>query len=601
MKAAVGVAVLSLGVAACSSSKSTAKGSSQTKTNTPNTINAATVKDGGKIVAVVEKKVKFFNTLDANGNNFDTGQVVNGIYPSAFIINPDYTVTLNADLLKDAAPLAGAADQTIVYHIQPNAVWSDGTPITADDFAYAWITENGSDTKITAASTSGYADIASVVGSDSGKTVTVTWKHGKSFPDWKSLFGTLFPASVAKTNGYTPDTTTGTDGTVSPKNAAGLEKSWAAWGTAPTWSGGPYIISAHSDDGTSTTLIKNAKYYGKPAHLDQIIFKTISDATQEPLALQNGEVQMIQPQPQQSLVTQIKAIGPKVGYQVSAGLQFEHFDFNLANTFFGGPKPADQNDPAKLALRKALFTAVDRNHMIASTVGLFDSASKPLNNRMFVPGQTGYTDNVTKYDLGNGDVTAAKKLLTDAGYTGVGTKLMTPDGKAVPSFRLRYTVGNKIREDECNQFAASAAQLGVTVTVESTDDLNATLNNQDSQHAFDIVVFAWVASPFTASGNPPLYISNPPGPVQGGNYGGISNADVDKALNDATGNLDPAAAVADQNKADDLLSQNADTLPLYQKDTMIAFDSTLGNVRVNATSVGPTYNIQEWGTKSTAS
>jgi peptide/nickel transport system substrate-binding protein len=602
-KAIVGLATISLAAAACSSSKSAPKASSTTKTDTPNTINSAKVVDGGKIVAVLEKTVKFFNILDANGSNFDTVQIVNGISPTAFIVNPDYSATLNTDLLADASVQAGAANQTVVYHIKPNAVWDDGTPIDAKDFQYAWISQNGADAKITAASTAGYADVASVTGSDNGKTVTVVWKQGKTFPDWKSLFGALYPEHLAEKNGFSLDTVTGTDGTVSAKDAAGLEKSWEVWGTTPTWSGGPYKITDHAADGTSTVVQKNPKWYGTEVHLDQITFKTITDATQEPTAIGNGEVDMIQPQPQQNLLTQLAQFKATVGVQVSAGLVFEHYDFNLQNTALGGPNPADQKDPAKLALRKALFTAVDRKHLIASTVGLFDPAAKPLDSRMFVPGQDGYQDNVTKYGLGSGNIEAAKKLLTDAGYTGVGTKLVDKSGKEVPSLRMRYTVGNKIREDECKQFAAAAQQLGVTITVESTDDLNATLNNADPGHAFDVVVFAWVATPFPDSSNGPLYQTNPAGTKSpaGGNYGWYSNADADKALADAGVNLDAAKANADLNKADDLVSQDAYTLPLYQKDTMVAYKKTLANIRDNSTSVGPTYNIQQWGTRATTS
>jgi len=37
------------------------------------------------------------------------------------------------------------------------------------------------------------------------------------------------------------------------------------------------------------------------------------------------------------------------------------------------------------------------------------------------------------------------------------------------------------------------------------------------------------------------------------------------------------------------------TLPLYQKDDMVAYDSDLGNVRINSTSQLFTYNVQDWG------
>jgi len=35
------------------------------------------------------------------------------------------------------------APQKVVYTINPKAVWSDGTPITAADFIYAWQQQRG--------------------------------------------------------------------------------------------------------------------------------------------------------------------------------------------------------------------------------------------------------------------------------------------------------------------------------------------------------------------------------------------------------------------------------------------------------------------------
>jgi peptide/nickel transport system substrate-binding protein len=59
--------------------------------------------------------------------------------------------------------------------------------------------------------------------------------------------------------------------------------------------------------------------------------------------------------------------------------------------------------------------------------------------------------------------------------------------------------------------------------------------------------------------------------------------------------------ITNLNNADTQISKDAYTLPLYQKPTLIAYKNTLGNVRDNATAAGPTYNIQEWGFKSSAS
>ncbi|HEX8933519.1 MAG TPA: hypothetical protein VF788_04880, partial [Pseudonocardiaceae bacterium] len=58
----------------------------------------------------------------------------------------------------------------------------------------------------------------------------------------------------------------------------------------------------------------------------------ITDARQEPTALQNREVQVIYPQPQVDQVQQVRRI-PGVSSFVGLGLSWEHFDLNLANNY----------------------------------------------------------------------------------------------------------------------------------------------------------------------------------------------------------------------------------------------------------------------------
>ena len=546
------IAVVALAAAACGGS------SSNTGTGTGTGTGLDSVKDGGSITYASEKNPVNFNTLSSDGNTFDTQLMVNPVFPSTFDAQPDFSVKMDKNLL-DSADLTKQDPETIVYKINPKAVWSDGTPISADDFIYAWQTANGKDAGYTPASTSGYNQIESVTGSDGGKTVTVVFN--KKYSDWKGLFGPLLPAHFMKTLG--PD----------PHKAY---NSGLTGEQVKKISGGPYIVSTYASN-KQVVLTKNPKWWGTPAHLDTIVFRILTDASVEPQALANKEVQVMYPQPQVDLVQRVKAI-PGVTAGVGFGPIFEHFDLNVAKL-------------PDLALRKALLTAVDRQQIVDATVKQFSDKAEVLNNRMLVKGQPGYQDNVTSENLGAGKIDDAKKILTDAGYTGVGTALKDKSGKAVPTLRMRYTTGNKIRQQECELFQAAAAKLGVTVSIATTDDLGGTLDSHD----YDVIVFAWVGTPFPNSANGPLYITK-----GGSNYNSYSNPVVDAALNDAAVQLDPTKAQADLNKADLQISKDAVTLPLYQKPTFLAFVNTYGNIHDNATSVGPTYNIQEWGLKKSA-
>ncbi|MFL6240836.1 MAG: ABC transporter family substrate-binding protein [Actinomycetes bacterium] len=571
-------------IAACGSSG----GSSSTKTeNLPdqgrlttttsnvNSVNSGSPKTGGRLDYTIEKDIQDWNLNTINGNTFDTGVVLNVIYPQVYIPNPDTsTLTLNTDLTP-SVDQTSTNPQTIVYHINPNAVWNDGKPIDATDFEYAWRTQNGKDCPACqTASTTGYDQIKTLTASDNGKTVTVVFST--PYSDWKGLFGAgygLLPAHLCGCGNMADKAT------LAKSFNTTLDKS------APKFSGGPYVISSFKSN-TAVTLIPNPKWYGKQKpFLSQLVFHIITDATQEPTALRNKEVQGIYPQPQVDLVSQVKGI-PSVRYQLDLGLTWEHFDLNLHNPALAQGKGD--------ALRKALFTSLNVQQIIDKTVGQFDKDVKQLNNRMFMPQQQGYKDNVSEFGYGKGDIAAAKKLLTDAKYTGVGTKLVDPSGKAVPTLTMRYTVGNTIRKNECLLFKAAAAQLGVNINVQTTDDLGASLGHTAGKD-YDIIVFAWVGAPFF-SANRDIYVT-PKNGAGGNNFGGYTNSTVDQALYASVGDLDSTKLAGDLNTADKQISSDAYTLPLYQKPTFLAYYNNIVNLRDNATNVGPSYNAGMWGFK----
>ena len=522
------------------------------------------VQQGGQLSFAIEKNIPNWNVLSSEGNVLETGIVSKAFLPYSFVSSPDLKMNLNTDLLLSAEE---TSPTTLVYKIKPEAVWDDGTPISAADFAYNWKTQNLTQCADCAnAGNGGYESIANVTGSDNNKTVTVTLS--KPFTDWRAFFSSgapLYPAHIAAQHGdlNTP---------------AGLASSFDWLGkNVPTYSGGPYKVGNWQDN-VALTMVPNPKWYGatKPK-LDQLIFRVITDATQEPIALQNNEVQAIYPQPQVDIVSQLRQI-PNASQSQGLGLSWEHFDMNLKNPFLKDK-----------ALRQALFTAVNRQDVIAKTVGQFNPDVKPLNSLMFVPGQDGYQDNIGTSPVGSGDIERAKQILTQAGYTGVGTALVAPNKQAVPALRIRYTVGNAVRQSQCELFAQYAKQLGVNVTVQPTDDLGTTLTSGD----YDVMNFAWVFTPFPFQNAQQTFLS-----TSGSNYGKYINPKTDQMINAAASSTDVATATAQLQEADKIILDDAYELPLYQKPTLIATQDTVANVRNNSTLDGPSYNVSEWGLKA---
>ena len=573
-----GVAALALALTGCSSSgkndknnggKSNADGTKGTgifaKCGTsPNDCNKGSTKKGGTVTYVLENELVGWDINTSTSNTFEFAEVMDGLAPGAFTATPDLKPVPNPDLMVSAEQ-TNTNPQTLVYKVRPEAVWSDGTPIDVKDFDYYWKTSDGTHCPDCGpASTSGYDQIKSLTGSDNGKTITVVMN--KPYSDWQSMFGNIYPAHLAAQHG---DLTT-------PKGLAASLK-WLD-STQPAWSGGPYMVSGKADKKTSVTEVPNPKWYGKvKPSLDKVVFRVITDQTQEVPALQNNEVQAIYPQPNADITAAVaKLAGQGIDSYLGKGLTWEHLDFNTTN-----PVLKDK------VLRTAIFTAVDRKQIIAKTIGQFVPGAQPLNNHMYVPGQPGYKDNVVASGQGSGDVAKAKKMLTDAGYTGVGSALKNKDGKAV-NIRCSYTAGNVLREQSCVLLQSELKALGVTVKPSPTDDLGGTLDSGD----FDMIIFAWVGTPFVVSGAQQIF------KLKGGaDYGKNNDPAMEQLLDTASSETDPAKVQDDINKADVALTADAYNLPLFQKPTFLATYKNIANIRDNATSVGPPYNVQEWGIK----
>lgn len=560
---ALGVVLVAF-ASACGSSGSGDGGDTTNKVKgEPNTANAGTAKPGGTITYVLERNILDWNPLAAD-IGVATQLVADAYDPAPFVTLPDLkTIELNKDLLVSAEQTS-TSPQTLVYKINPKAVWNDGTPISAADFEYVWkASDPRKCPKCEVASTMGYDGIKSLVGSDDGKTVTVTLS--KPFGDWKSLFAPLLPAHVAKK--------LGDDGT--PKGLAkSFNDGFRYEKGFPDWSGGPFMFKSWTTN-EAATLVPNPRWYGKPTTLKSLVFRVVTDTTQEVPALKNNEVQIINPDPQVDLLRNVQALGG-VKYQLVEGLRKQMILPNLNN-------PAMKD----VALRKALFTAADVKQTIAKTVGQFSEGAKPLRNRIYVPQQPGYKDNLGT--LGTGDIEKAKSILSEAGYKVEGGKLIDPKGKPVPALTMRYIQNNQILQTVSELFAANAKQLGVTVNVLTTDSVGETVTHQPGKD-FDLFAMAWIGQTFVSTQYSQAFKTK-----AGLNFGGYSNAKVDDLLTKALGATDESAVAGYLNEVDAQMTADAYILPLYQVPDLLAYKADLVNVRANGTYFGPPYNAGEWG------
>jgi len=327
-------------------------------------------------------------------------QVLAQVWPSAFQVGASGVAALNSSLLMSAEQTR-ASPQTIVYQINPRATWSDGTPITYQDFEYNWEAQSGKKQFTDVGGKAfdpvdepGYDDIASVSGT-AANPFTVTVRFSKPYPDWRSLFSYLVPAHIAKSVGFN-------SGFTDP--------------VADLVSGGPFLVS-ELQDGYSLQLVRNARYWGAPANLSSVTYYFTSGPAEMLDAISAGQLDVASLQVPASDFQQLQATSG-ISVQPVASALYEDLDFNEA----AGPFTSK-------VLREAVMMSVDRNGMASSFLGGFGLSAKPLENRVLLPGAPGYFPDGDTFD--QPAPSTALQVLAAAGYNEVGGRLRGPDGAPV--------------------------------------------------------------------------------------------------------------------------------------------------------------------------
>jgi peptide/nickel transport system substrate-binding protein len=568
--AAGAAALLTAGAAACSSGGGSSS-STPSASGTPTTsASSSAVQSGGSMTFAIDQDFAGFNINNFTDAQFVLQEAVNNTMPQAYLTTDKLAEQLDTDYVT-SVKVTSTNPQTIVYTLNPKAVWSDGVPINAADYIYLWHALSG-DPKYkdvggkayTPASTAGYNQIKSVTGSNGGFTVTVVF--AKPFGDWQSLFGDIMPAHIA--------------------SKVGFNNGFQTFNSNVQVSGGPFMMQSYSK-GQNLVEVPNPKWWGAPVHLTKLVFKIIQDDNQMPPALQNGEVDALSPaQPSLQFKDAVQGI-PNVTTDIIPGLEFQHMDFNQANPYL-----------AKLGVRQAIMAGFNRAQMVQRIVGPVSSTITPLGNRIYLPGQPQFQD--TSAGAGDFNVAKAKSLLAAAGMK------MGSDGYYQPTFgpesgkdftlSISTTSGNPVRAEIEQLFQADMKNIGLKINIQnySADQLFGTVGPKSE---FDIIEFAWVATPF-ASSNQPIYCSYTNAAVCGENWDHYSNKQVDSLFNTALATVDTTKAAAIYNQIDTLLWKDAATLPLYQQPQLYSYGNKFVNIKPNPSSVGFTWNAFEWGVKA---
>ncbi len=539
---------------------------------------------GGSITYASEQEFTAYNNSTADQVLFANTLILNLVQPGPFISNPDLTLTVFEDMM-ESVEVTQEDPQIVTYTVKPEAVWEDGEPIDCDDFYLAWLSQNGVAGNqldeagaealdeegnpipvFNAAGTTGYEDISSVTCSDDG--LTITTEYSKQFVDYKVLFGALIPAHVVESVSGVADLTTATD----PADLQAIADVWnegfLGFDPERSLSGAWYKIESFTP-GETLILVRNDAYYGTPGNADEIIYRLVPDAAQQPTALGAGDVQVISPQPNPDLLAQLEGLDG-VTATVEQGVTFEHIDFNQAN-----PILADVN------IRKAIALCIDRQEIVDTLVTPLNPDATVLNNRMYIPSSPDYADNGAGYETR--DIDGAKALVEESGWVLGDDGVYAKDGERL-SVRLGRRDPNPRRQSTNELMAAQCADAGIELTDDPAEDFNSV---RLSASDYDIALFAWVATAAQSS-NTAIYVAG-----GGQNWNNYVNPEIQTLFDSANVDFDPVSRAATMNQIDQILWDDMVTLPLFQFQDLVANSDAISNVVYNG-PLGVTWNANEW-------
>ncbi|PKM73759.1 MAG: peptide ABC transporter substrate-binding protein [Firmicutes bacterium HGW-Firmicutes-16] len=465
------------------------------------------------------------------------------------------------------------SDGTVTYtfKLRPDAKWSDGTAVTANDFVYSW------QRLATPATAAGYAAMIDMVkgynevhnGTPTGKFETKTNADtglaeevevidyadpgtlSVSAPDAGTFVVTLtYDCSYFQEICAFPATY--------PVRKDIIDSQGDQWTFTPEtyMSNGPYKLSEWKHN-SYIKGVKNNNYYDL-AKLgpDSLTFYLMDDASAIYSAFKSGTLQFIENVPNDEVATLLK----------SGELQLEDYLGTSYACFNVNKAPFDD-----ARVREALSLAIDRNYIVekvnqtgenAATAfvpnGIYDADSSAEDFRSV--GGDYYSVKTEDYEA---NCEKARQLLSDAGY---------PNGEGFPTVEYLYN------KDDRNEAVAEALQqmwkteLGVSLTL-SSQDWGVVMQTVFSGE-FQIARFTWTADYNDPASFLDIWYTN-----NGNNVTGYSNPKFDEQIDIAKASTEPAKRMEAYHKAEDILiGDDMVVAPLSFFTQMYMLDPTIEGV-----------------------
>jgi peptide/nickel transport system substrate-binding protein len=367
-------------------------GSDLTKLISINAKDAKDLEPGGTVTLSLGNIGPDFNGFSNNGNSADNTALHRPIDGAGtwgcWNFDFDGTATPNKDFCEDVKSEVKDGKQTITIKVNEKATYNDGTPIDVKAFENTWKMLKGENKDIDIVSSGAYEFVDSVKAGSSDKEVVVTTTQ-PVYPLDALFTGLIHPAV------NTPEIfNTGFTGDMHPE-----------------WMAGPFKLDKYDSAAKTVTLARNDKWWGTKPVLDKVVFRQL-ESSAAIAAFKNGEIDGVSA----NTITPYKQLDGTKNSEIRRGQRL----------FAGGLNLNAQKAPlTDVAIRKAIFTAVDREALRKVRFNGLNWEETSSGSMMLLPFSKYYQDNYPATESG---AEAAKKVLTDAGYTPNAAGIMEKDG-----------------------------------------------------------------------------------------------------------------------------------------------------------------------------
>ncbi|WP_017622476.1 ABC transporter family substrate-binding protein [Nocardiopsis chromatogenes] len=499
------------------------------------------LEEGGIFIWGSSQAIEQFMSHHTDGNLAAALDILKAVMPSAFRYTDKGEAEPNPAYVEDFQQNDEGTEMTFV--LNKDAEWSNGEPITWEDYEQQWKTLSGQEDGDFGAPGEVYA-YQSVEDIEEGADeyeFTVTFSE--PFAEYGMLFEQLYPKEVMED----------------------ADKFNEDYMNDIPITAGPFDFKEIDKKSDTVILERNDDWWGEKALLDEIHFQP-GDPEGQAQAFANGEIDAFY-------------VGYTAStYETASSREDGHVTQAIDNGYRYIEMNADSPMLSDVDVRHAVMLGIDRSALAQLSLEGINWPSDPTANRLLRSSDPAFQDN--SGDLGEQDQDRARELLDGAGWTldGDAEVRTNEDGEEL---EMRYfcPAGVKACESEAEVTKEMLGEVGIKVTTDSIPT-EAFFNDHIYTGDFELASFVQVGTtPYVGES-----FENFTGPFDedgedwGNNNARTSTDEINEKFDELRQTVDPEEYGKLANEIDALLWENGQGIPFFQRTGTYAVADGLANV-----------------------